>query len=252
MNTEFKDKVVLITGSSSGIGEGAAIFFAESGAKVVLASRNETANQKLQKKINAIGEECSFIKTDVSNSQDVKKMIDHAVAQFGTIDIAVNSAGIEGTPLDKTAEYEESVWNEVMDVNLKGVWLSMKYEIPVMKKNGGGVIVNISSLAGLKGGDAGVAYHASKFGVVGATKAAAFEYAAENIRINAICPAVIDTPMADRAFTDPDRRANAEKMHLVGRFGKVAEVVNAIGWLSSENSAFVTGTAIPIDGGVSC
>jgi NAD(P)-dependent dehydrogenase (short-subunit alcohol dehydrogenase family) len=102
----------------------------------------------------------------------------------------------------------------VMDVNLKGVWLSMKYEIPVMKKNGGGVIVNISSLAGLKGGDAGVAYHASKFGVVGATKAAAFEYAAENIRINAICPAVIDTPMADRAFTDPDRRANAEKMHL--------------------------------------
>ena len=128
----------------------------------------------------------------------------------------------------------------------------MKYEIPVMQKFGGGVIVNISSLAGLKGGDAGVAYHASKFGVVGATKAAASEYAADKIRINAVCPAVIETPMAERAFTDPDRRANAEKMHRVGRFGKVSEVVGAIAWLASEEAAFITGTAIPVDGGASC
>ena len=152
-------------------------------------------------------------------------MITEAVDRFGTINIAVNNAGIEGTPLSKTADYEESVWDEVIAVNLKGVWLCMKYEIPVMQKFGRGVIVNISSLAGLKGGDAGVAYHASKFGVVGATKAAAPEYAADKIRINAVCPAVIETPMAERAFTDPDRRANAEKMHRVGRFGKVSEVV---------------------------
>ena len=128
----------------------------------------------------------------------------------------------------------------------------MKYEIPIMQKNGGGVVINISSLAGLKGGDAGVAYHASKFGVIGATKAAAMEYARENIRINAVCPAVIETPMADRAFSDPQRRANTEKMDPVGRFGKVSEVVGAIAWLASSESAFITGTAIPVDGGAGC
>lgn len=139
-----------------------------------------------------------------------------------------------------------------MDVNLKGVWLCMKHQIPVMQKNSGGAIINISSLAGLNGGDAGVAYHASKFGVIGATKAAAVEYAREKIRINAVCPAVIETPMAERAFTDPDRRASAAKMHPIGRFGTVNEVVATIAWLASADSAFITGTAIPVDGGASC
>ncbi len=252
MNATFKDKVVLVTGSSSGIGEGAVLFFAKQGAKVILASRNEQANFQLLNQIHNLGAEGIFIKTDVSKNEDVQKMIQQGVDQFGAIDIAINNAGIEGTPLNKTADYEETVWDEVMDVNLKGVWLSMKYEIPIMQKNGGGVIINISSLAGLKGGDAGVAYHASKFGVVGATKAAAAEYASDKIRINAICPAVIQTPMADRAFTDPNRRAAAEKMHPVGRFGRVEEVVGTIAWLASNESAFITGTAIPVDGGASC
>ena len=252
MDSPFKGRVVLITGSSSGIGEGAALYFAKCGSKIVLASRNETANNHLLKNIKEKGSEAIYVPTDVSSSSQVKKMVDLAVEHFGTIDIAINSAGIEGTPLDKTADYNESVWDEVMDINLKGVWLSMKYQIPVMQKNGGGVIINISSLAGLKGGDAGVAYHASKFGVVGATKAAAVEYAEDKIRINAICPAVIQTPMADRAFTDPDRRVSAEKMHPVGRFGKVSEVVGTIVWLASKDSEFITGTAIPVDGGASC
>lgn len=252
MDSPFKGRVVLITGSSSGIGEGAALYFAKCGSKIVLASRNETANNHLLKNIKEKGSEVIYVPTDVSSSSQVKKMVDLAVEHFGTIDIAINSAGVEGTPLDKTADYNESVWDEVMNINLKGVWLSMKYQIPVMQKNGGGVIINISSLAGLKGGDAGVAYHASKFGVVGATKAAAVEYAKDKIRINAICPAVIQTPMADRAFTDPDRRASAEKMHPVGRFGKVSEVVGTIAWLASKDSEFITGTAIPVDGGASC
>lgn len=252
MNSAFKDQVVLITGSSSGIGEGAALFFAKCGAKIVLASRNEQANNSLLQKINEFETQGIYIPTDVSSPHQVERMVQQAVDRFGTIDIAINSAGIEGTPLDKTADYSESVWDEVMNVNLKGVWLCMKYQIPVLLKNNGGVIINISSLAGLKGGDAGVAYHASKFGVVGATKAAAVEYAADKIRINAICPAVIQTPMADRAFTDSKRRASAEKMHPVGRFGKVSEVVGTIAWLASKDSEFITGTAIPVDGGASC
>ena len=249
MNSFFKNKVVLVTGSSSGIGKGAALYFAKNGAKLILASRNENANQELLKQINELGAEGIFVKTDVSKNEEVKNMVEKATDHFGTINIAVNNAGIEGTPLDKTADYQESIWDEVMGVNLKGVFLSMKYQIPVMQKNGGGAIVNISSLAGLRGGDAGVAYHASKFGVVGATKAAAVEYAQDKIRINAICPAVIQTPMADRAFTDPNRREKKKKMHPVGRFGKVEEVVNAIAWLTSENSEFITGAAIPVDGG---
>lgn len=249
MQSEFENKVVLITGSSSGIGKGTAEYFAEQGSKIILASRNEKRNKELLENIKSKGGQGIFIPTDVTNSQEVKSLIDRAVEEFGTIDIAVNNAGIEGTPLDKTAEYEESVWSEVLDINLTGVFLCMKYELPVMQKNGGGVIVNLSSMAGLRGGDAGIAYHASKFGVVGATKAAAFEYAGDQIRINAICPAVIETPMAERAFQDPDRRARAEKSHAVGRFGKVEEVVGTIAWLSSDRSAFITGTAIPVDGG---
>lgn len=252
MENRFEGKVVLITGSSSGIGKGAALFFAQSGAKVVLASRNEKANLDIQNKILSSGQQCSYVKTDVANSADARRMVDHAVQRFGKLDIAVNNAGIEGTPMDKTADYQERVWDEVMDVNLKGVWLSMKYELPALLENGGGSIINISSLAGLRGGDAGIAYHASKFGVVGATKAAAIEYAGQNIRINAVCPAVIETPMAERAFSDQDRKMRAEGMHPVGRFGKVDEVVHTLAWLADDRAAFITGTAIPVDGGVSC
>ena len=251
MDNNFKDKAVLITGSSFGIGQGAARAFADAGAKVLLASRNRTANMALLEEIKAKGEKAVFMETDITDRSQIKRMVDTAVEEFGGIDIAINNAGIEGTPGVRTGDYEESVWDEVMDVNLKGVWLSMKFELQVMVKEGKGNIINISSLAGLKGGGAGAAYHASKFGVVGLTKSAAIEYAKDNIRVNAICPAVIDTPMADRAFDTHEKRDAALSMHPVGRFGKVSEVVSTILWLASDESAFVTGTAIPVDGGVS-
>ena len=208
MDFNFKNKVVLIIGSSSGIGRGAAMAFAGKGAKVVLSSRNIVENKKLLDDIVRLGGNAIFVRTDVSNDRDVKEMVGKAMMHYGRIDIAINSAGIEGTPGIKTANYNEKVWDNVLDVNLKGIWLSMKYEIQAMLAGGyTGNIINIASLAGLKGGDAGAAYHASKFGVVGLTKSTALEYAKESIRVNAICPAVIETPMAERAFYDEDKKS---------------------------------------------
>lgn len=247
---DFQNKTVIVTGSSSGIGAGAVKHFVSKGANVVLASRNTEANETLASEMANHAGSTHVVTTDVANEVDIKNLMNETISRFGSLDVAINNAGIEGTPLDRTADYSTKVWDEVIGVNLSSVFLSMKYEIREMLNNElGGCIVNISSLAGLKGGDAGVAYHASKFGVVGATKAAAFEYASSGIRINAICPAVIETPMAERAFTDPMRRSNAEKGHPIGRFGQVSEVVQAIDWLASENSKFVTGIAVPIDGG---
>lgn len=251
MASNFENKVVLITGTSSGIGKGAALFFANKGAKVALASRNKAANEELLNEIKAMGQEAIFIPTDVSQPEDVKNMVEKTVEAFGTIHIAINNAGIEGTPGVRATDYDEQVWNSVVDVNLKGVWLSMKYEIPVMLSGGGGSIINISSLAGLRGGGAGIAYHASKFGVVGITKSTATEYALDGIRVNVVCPAVIETPMAERAFNDPKARAAAIRMHPVGRFGVVDEVVSAIEWLASDGASFITGAVIPVDGGAS-
>jgi NAD(P)-dependent dehydrogenase (short-subunit alcohol dehydrogenase family) len=171
------------------------------------------------------------------------------VDYFGGIDIAVNNAGIEGTPDVKTADYEENVWDDVIAINLKGVWLSMKFQLPEMQKRGKGAIVNVASLAGLQGGGAGIGYHAAKFGVVGMTKATALEYAKDNIRVNAVCPAVIETPMADRAFDTTEKRNKAIAMHPVGRLGTTKEVVDTICWLASDEASFVTGTALAVDGG---
>jgi NAD(P)-dependent dehydrogenase (short-subunit alcohol dehydrogenase family) len=247
----FLNKVVIITGSSSGIGKNTALAFAAQGAKVVLASRTVEANKNLLKEIKSRGGKAVFIKTDITNTEEVKQLIDNTIETYGRLDIAVNNAGIEGTPNVRTADYEEHVWDNVIDINLKGVWLSMKYEIPEMLKNSGGIIVNVSSLAGLQGGGAGIGYHASKFGVVGMTKATALEYAKKNIRVNSVCPAVIQTPMADRAFDTPEKRDYAIKMHPIGRLGAVEEVVNTICWLASDEASFITGAAIPIDGGAS-
>ena len=249
MNQRFKNKVVLVSGTSSGIGEKVAITFAEQGAKIILSSRNVDLNQDLVQKIKKIGGMALFIKADFTKSIDVQNVVKEGVKYFGGLDIAVNNAGIEGTPGVKTADYDESVWDDVIAINLKGVWISMKYQIPEMQKRGKGVIINVSSLAGLQAGGAGIGYHAAKFGVVGMTKATALEYAKENIRVNAVCPAVIETPMADRAFNTEKKLKNAIAMHPLGRLGTAKEVANAVCWLASDESSFVTGAALAIDGG---
>ena len=249
MNQRFQNKVVLVSGTSSGIGEKVALTFAKQGANIILSSRNADLNEDLVRKIKKSGGKALFIKADFSIPNDVQNVVKEGVKHFGGLDIAVNNAGIEGTPGVKTADYDESVWDDVIAINLKGVWISMKYQIPEMQKRGKGVIINVASLAGLQAGGAGIGYHAAKFGVVGMTKATALEYAKENIRVNAVCPAVIETPMADRAFNTEKKLKNAIAMHPLGRLGTAKEVANAVCWLASDEASFVTGTALAIDGG---
>ena len=249
MNQRFQNKVVLVSGTSSGIGEKVALTFAKQGANIILSSRNADLNEDLVRKIKKSGGKALFIKADFSIPNDVQNVVKEGVKHFGGLDIAVNNAGIEGTPGVKTADYDESVWDDVIAINLKGVWISMKYQIPEMQKRGKGVIINVASLAGLRAGGAGIGYHAAKFGVVGMTKATALEYAKENIRVNSVCPAVIETPMADRAFNTEKKLENAIAMHPLGRLGTAKEVANAVCWLASDEASFVTGTALAIDGG---
>ena len=186
MTNRFESKVVLVTGGNSGIGQAIAVAFAKEGAKVVVAARRASEGNETVAMIEELGGQAHFVPTDVSKTTEVKAMIAACITEYGGLDYAVNNAGIEGTPLVQTTDYEEEVWDRVIDINLKGVWLCMKYEIPEMLKRGHGAIVNMSSVAGLIGGRVGVAYYASKHGVIGATKAAALEYATQGLRINAV------------------------------------------------------------------
>ncbi len=247
METIFKNKVIIVTGGSFGIGKATAIAFAKQGAKIVIVDWAE--NPESIAFIKDLGNDVIFIKCDVSRSDEVKSMVEKTIATFGRLDYAFNNAGIEGNTA-LTPDCTEDNWDKTIAINLKGVWLCMKYEIPEMLKQGKGVIINCSSVAGLVGFEGLPAYVASKHGVVGLTKTAALECAKHGIRINAVCPGVIQTPMIDR-LTGKKKEAIEQYTALepLGRFGQPEEIANAVLWLCSDEASFVTGHGMAVDGG---
>ncbi len=243
-------KTALITGGSSGIGKATAIAFAEAGAKVAIADISETGGEETVDLIHQIGGEAIFIQTDVSSAKQVRELIKKVVAVYGSIDCAVNNAGIEGVRTS-TVAYSEENWDKTIDINLKGVWLCMKYQIPYMREIGGGAIVNMASIAGLRSALPGFsAYTASKHGLIGLTKAAAVEYGRAGIRVNAVCPGFIETPMVSE---NKERLAEIENWIEtavpIGRLGTPEEVAETVIWLCSPAASFITGHALVVDGG---
>jgi NAD(P)-dependent dehydrogenase (short-subunit alcohol dehydrogenase family) len=249
MEKIFDGKVALVTGGSFGIGRATAVAFAKRGAKVVVADWMEDKENETIKLIKNAGSDGLFVQCDVSSSTEVGNMIEKAIARFGRLDYAFNNAGIEGATAN-THECTEENWDKVVGINLKGIWLCMKNEIRCMLKQGKGMIVNCASVAGLIGFPGLPAYVVSKHGVVGLTKTAALEYAKQGIRINAVCPGVIKTPMIDRV-TGKDKEVEKQytEMEPVGRMGNPEEVAEAVVWLCSDPASFVTGIAMPVDGG---
>ena len=249
MSTDLQGKVAIVTGGTSGIGRDSAILFAKSGAKVVVAGRREIEGKAVVDLIRAAGGEGLFVVTDVSKAAEVQALVQKTVEKFGRLDLAFNNAGIEGNWLPIVEQPEED-WDRTIDINLKGVWLCLKYEMQQMLKQGsGGAIVNMSSVAGLIGAATAGTYCASKHGVIALTKTAALETARNGIRINAVCPAVIETPMADRAFGDPEVNKKMIGLHPIGRFGRPIEVSEAVLWMLSDRASFMTGQYMLLDGG---
>jgi len=241
----FVGKVALVTGAGSGIGRALAQKFAQEGAKVIVADLVAEGGDETVRLIREAGGEATFVKTDVSQAKEVETLISRTVETYGRLDCALNNAGIEGgaAPI---ADYSEADFDRVISINLKGAWLCMKYEvIQMLKQGGGGAIVNTSSVAGLVGLPGNTAYVASKHGVAGLTKAVALEYAQAGIRVNAVCPAGIDTPMTKGSARDPQVMA----LQPVNRLGTPPEVANAVAWLCSDEASFMTGVPMPVDGG---
>ena len=248
-NGSFEGKVVFVTGAGSGIGRAAALAFAREGVSVVAADLSEHANQETARMIKEAGSRALAVRCDVSRADDVSAALEKTIATFGRLDFAFNNAGVE-QPIKAAADLSEEEWSRIVDINLRGIFLCMKYEIPLMLKQRSGVIVNTSSGAGVKGIAGQAAYCASKFGVIGLTKAASLDYAKSNIRVNAVCPGIIETPMMDRfsgGTTEGRKRVIAQEP--VGRMGKPDEIAAAVVWLCSDAAAFIVGHAMVIDGG---
>src|SRR5881628_1375563 len=242
-NGSFEGKVAFVTGAASGIGRAAALAFAREGASVVVADVSELGNQETVRLIEEQGGKALAVRFDVSGAEDVKAALDKTVAAFGRLDFAFNNAGIEQKKLAPTAELDEEEWDRVLNIDLRGVFLCMKYEIPLILQQGGGAIVNTSSGAGVKGFKGGTAYVAAKHGVVGLTKAAALDYAKSNIRINAVCPGIIDTPMMDRfSGGTAEGRQAVIAQEPVGRMGTPEEIAATVMWLCSDAASFVVGS----------
>ena len=252
MASNFKGKVALVTGGGSGIGRATAIAFAREGARIAIADYVPEGGERVAKEISAAGGEAIFIHTDVAADAQVKAAVDRILKTWGRLDYAHNNAGIEGR-MALTADCSEENFDRVIAINLKGVWLCMRHEIAQMLKQGGGAIVNTASVAGLVGFRGLVAYNASKGGVVMMTKTAALEYATRGIRVNAVCPGVIRTPMVARMLDASTLETYTEKdlemAEPVGRMGKPEEIAEAVVWLCSDASSFVTGLPMAVDGG---
>jgi NAD(P)-dependent dehydrogenase (short-subunit alcohol dehydrogenase family) len=249
----LEDKVILVTGGSSGIGRATAFALARAGATVAVADVDTIGGKATVDAIECLGGDAWFVETDVRQSRQIEATLDGIIERCGRLDGAFNNAGIlEGTFVS-VADLGEDTWDRVMDVNLRGLWLCMKHEIPRMLQHGGGVIVNHASVAGLYGNKlVGAAYIASKHGVVGLTRAAALEYAGQNVRVNAICPGIIDdTVMSQAIFGDDGHRAGQVRaLYPAGRVGALPEVAETVVWLFSDATSFITGHALPIDGGL--
>jgi NAD(P)-dependent dehydrogenase (short-subunit alcohol dehydrogenase family) len=246
---DFQGQVALVTGASSGMGLATAQAFAQAGAAVVLADVNATALRDATDRLTAAGDRAIGITCDVSDEDEVAAMVERAVAQFGRLDMAFNNAGIQAPPAEAADEPAE-LFDRVNAVNLRGVWTCMKHELRHMRTQGSGAIVNNSSLGGLVGLPGRAAYHASKHGVIGLTKSAALEYAPRGIRINAICPGTIETPMvADMIAKGELNMDQAMANQPIARLGRAEEMAAAVLWLCSPGASFVLGVALPVDGG---
>jgi len=250
MDNLFDEKVALVTGAGGGMGLASAKAFAEAGASVVLVDINGEAVKEEAEKLKDQGFQALAIECDVSEEEQVKAMVEETVETFGSLDAAFNNAGVNTNYSIDTAEVTFEGYNRIMDTNLRGVWLCMKYELLQMEKQGGGSIVNTSSNAGLRGAPGRAVYGAAKHGVHGLTKSAGLEYASRGIRINAVFPGTIETPMVETMVDDGDlSREKIAENTPIGRLGQADEVAQAVVWLSSPAASFVVGQALAVDGG---
>jgi len=246
---KLDEKVAIVTGAASGIGKATARLFSVEGAKVVVADWDEEAGAAVAAELRREGGHAIFVQADVSRSEDMQRMVQAALNEFGRIDILINNAGIEGQQA-QTADATEENWDHVMEVNLKSVFLGMKYVIPQMLAQGGGAIVNNASVAGLVGFAGSPAYCASKGGIIQLTRVTALEYAARSIRVNCVCPGVILTPMVERVAMTQEVMQALVGMEPVGRLGRPEEIASAILFLASDEASYVTGAILPVDGGL--